>query len=152
MTSSVLQDFFNQLHGDWIFVREILGSTPATAHGTARFTRQNDNEYDFREDGTLKLQNGEKLQFFRNYIYRLTDRSMDVLYGDGAQIGEHYQSYILAQQQDKLVPIETHICSKDCYRGTYFLIGDNTFTLETAVKGPKKDYTIRTIFSRAPQA
>lgn len=152
MTDKELQDFFDMLDGEWHFIREVSGRTAsASAQGTARFTRQNPHEYDFRENGTLSLTSGEKMQFFRSYIYRLTQNRLDVLYGDGPQQGEHYQSYRYDPEFNRLLAVEEHHCSADCYRGTYRLIDRNTFILRTEVDGPKKDYVIGTTFIRKPQ-
>lgn len=143
-----LEKFFASLNGTWNFTRSITGNNPATANGIATFTAQNAQEYNFHEEGELHLSNGQNLDFFRSYVYRLTENYLDVLYRDGPQAGDHYQSYTFDEQQQKLLPLSTHICSADCYRGMYDVIDDDHFTLETTVKGPHKDYTIHTAFTR----
>lgn len=145
---SALARFFSTLNGTWEFARVIHGSANATAQGTAVFTPHHDTEYLYREEGDLILPHGVRNPFFRHYVYRLSENYMDVIYGDGPQQGEAYQSYVMNDDGTQILPLSTHLCSADCYRGMYTIINENAFSLTTSVKGPHKNYTIKTDYVR----
>lgn len=149
---SALARFFLSLNGTWSFTRRIDGSIHASASGTAGFTPQDALSYHYREEGELHLPDGTVSIFFRHYLYHLSEPYLDVLYGDGPQQGQPYQSYVADESGTQLLPLATHLCSADTYRGIYTLAGDNGFNLTTSVKGPHKDYTIATDYRRTASA
>lgn len=147
MSVSLLRYF----KGNWSFIREIRkfdNNLYATAQGNVEFVLFENNKLYYKEKGQLVLENNKtKLSFFRSYLYEFIHNGFKVYYADGPSSGSLYQEYKYDTQKLILLPVEAHLCGLDCYKSFYSLLKSEQFSIDTVVQGPKKDYTISTIFS-----
>ncbi len=143
-----IRSLFENFEGTWTLTREIVsGADILTAKGAATFTRKNASSLAYKEQGVSFSLGAQELPFFRHYAYYLQDNIIAVHYADGPQSGDLYQHYA-ATENGVLTPVAVHVCGDDRYDGSYAVFDDNHFHLTTRVKGPKKDYVMKTCFSR----
>lgn len=143
--------FFQHLSGNWNFERSIIeGSSTWLARGEATF-KVVENETDtlsYHEQGQLERAPNQSIEFYRDYVYRY--------HGEQAAIAVYFVEsgrtdrlfYTLQFQSDNTTAQGEHHCNKDIYRTTYELIDENFFEIYYQVKGPQKDYQLRTFFRR----
>jgi hypothetical protein len=150
MNDTKLFDFFI---GQWTLERRIYLKASevlyATAHGEASFISEvRSAKLLYKERGKLKIvTNAVEIPFFRKFCYSFQAGKMNVFFADGPDKGLLYQQYI-QDQNNKLIPDQTHICSDDIYKGEYHLSGADSFSLDTWIDGPHKDFLIKTLFTR----
>lgn len=153
-TVNSLQHIFAQFNGAWSFERSITSlldtTSIARATGIALFTADTQSLLRYEENGQLMLTDTHAApsSFFRHYLYVLRENAIHVLYGDGPQKDALYQELIYDTQNSILRSSATHVCGDDCYDSVYHLMDDNMFSLNTTVRGPRKDYVINTHFVR----
>jgi hypothetical protein len=140
------QDFFT---GEWVFEREIItkGILTGRAKGTAVFTTDEGNRLLYNERGELGLtDNGSTFSFFRSFIYEFETNQLTLIYNDGANIGQHYQTY--QPEGERLVSLTPHICGPDVYDGYFEKLSANSYKQYVKVVGEKKDYEVVTVYGR----
>jgi hypothetical protein len=143
-----LTRLFKSFEGIWRFDRRITslaGAPLGGAKGQAVFIPHS-RMLAYREDGR---HHETALEFFRHYVYAYSGDEIHVFYGDGAQTGQLYQC-LIADGENRLVSREEHLCGGDRYSSVYAFADDGHFSLETKVLGARKDYVIRTDFTRIP--
>jgi hypothetical protein len=148
-----LQELYHFFCGPWLLERWIYiknsGLLHAWAYGTVCFSPGSvEDQLYYEEKGKLIITGGaSEISFSRKFRYEFNDRNMDVYFADGPDIGALYQGYIQSQN-NKLIPDQGHICSRDIYKGAYHLSDANSFSLDTLIDGPHKDFLIKTLFTR----
>lgn len=146
-------DLFDFFIGQWAFERYIYfktsGEVYASAYGEASFIPEaRPAKLLYEERGRLKMvANPTEIPFSRKFSYEFQEGMMNVFFADGPDKGVLYQRYI-QDQHNRLIPDQTHICSNDIYKGEYHLSGANSFSLNTLIDGPQKDFLIKTSFMR----
>ena len=133
--------------GDWKANRVISGFGEITGQATFQVNDQHDDYLDFQEAMVLpSAQNKEqKPNAFRTYEYRMTSEGFDIYFSDGATKGDLFLSFAFTQAS---ILTSHHLCIKDHYDATFAFLSDDEFELSFSVVGPKKDYSIRTRFTR----
>lgn len=148
-----MKDLFAYFNGKWQLERRIEALDDArlvaTATGQAEFSPQDNSTLLYRETGSMEMAEKKTLDFFRHYIYRITDQMVRVYYGDGPQKEQLYQSYAL-ENENHLCAEKQHLCGADIYDGHYLLHNDDMFTMTQTVTGPRKNEKITSIFTRKP--
>lgn len=144
-------DLMNYFKGEWRFKRSIQGTANkkpmAHAVGTAVFMQQGSDLF-YREDGRITYADtGHSNDAYRAYRYDIKTDSVSVYHASGEDTGKHYQDYAF-ETPKRLVATEDHQCRDDCYNAVYDLLDENSYSLTTIVKGPKKDYTMQTVYTR----
>jgi hypothetical protein len=135
---------FERLLGRWSFVREISGQGAMT--GTATFEGVDANCAVYRESGELRLNGGERLRAQQRYVYAKEEDGFTVYFHD---TGELFQRVLFtAGEGDGSKGSASHLCKADVYDSEYCLRGDGSFLVRHAVRGPRKDYVIRTVYRR----
>lgn len=149
--SIALAGFFR---GQWRFGRTIWEGREqpqAQAEGQGDFADgEQAHQLVYRERGTLHMlpaSVGRGIAFTRVFDFRFARDGVEVLFADGERIGQPYQRYALKGKL--LAPVADHICGPDCYNAVYTLDGQNRFTLETFISGPKKRTRVLTAYQRA---
>jgi uncharacterized protein DUF6314 len=142
------QRLFRSLPGDWTLTRAILDI--GTMTGTARFHRLEPALLHYREDGRLILRSGQSHQAYREYHYRLEDGLIRVCF---TEPGVPKTLHILRLAQASAQPwsctaTDVHLCGQDTYTGWYEFASEDRFTVEMRVAGPRKNYTIHTVYDR----
>lgn len=126
-----LQDFL----GVWTLSRTIVHADGTTGRfdGTATWTPRRDGA-DYLETGTLNM-NSASFQATRRHIWH----GLDVHFEDG-----RFFHSVPAFGGETM-----HWCAPDTYRATYDFRAWPRFEAIWQVSGPKKDYTMRSTFTRA---
>ena len=132
-----------RLAGSWSFDRVIEGQ--ATMQGRATFTPLGEGSLAYREQGTLRLPNGTELQAEREYIFRTCESGFDVFFKEEPPRLFHRISLHGAAE---LAGDASHLCNLDTYRSSYSFRPDGQFTIRHVVSGPRKDYTMTTVYTR----
>jgi hypothetical protein len=135
-------DFFI---GEWTFERKIITKSVLTgeAKGTAVFTTDEGNRLLYNERGELGLtDNGSTFSFFRSFIYEFETDKLTLIYNDGANFGQHYQTY--QPEGQRMVSLTPHVCGPDVYDGYFEKLSGNSYRQYVKVVGAKKDYEVVT--------
>jgi len=138
------RDFFEMLLGRWNFAREISGH--GSMKGTAVFELVSEGRAEYFELGELALKNGERLRAERRYVYEVMDGGFKVHFHETGEIFE--RALFVELKSGGWKASANHLCDKDVYESEYFFPMDGTFAVRHAVRGPKKDYLIRTMYRR----
>jgi hypothetical protein len=140
-------DILDFLLGAWAFEREVTGM--ASGEGTAFLRPLDEDTALYEESAQVQLMNGHVLHGTQRYLYcRRKDgpSGLDVLFYETGRI--FHQLRFQEDESRGLVAAGTHWCSEDCYRSRYELRDDGRFIVQHTVRGPRKNYTIRTVYSR----
>ena len=145
-----LKDYFI---GAWAIDRTItyVGDvTHATATGVATFIPQADGALLLAESGKLTLvETGVTVDFTRKYRYVFDDDGVAIYFQDDpTQNDGLYQSYSWDETSGRLTSRDKHLCVLDIYDAQFHMQDARTFWQNTVVTGPKKDYQIKTVFSK----
>ena len=141
MTSS--SRIFSTLEGSWRISRTISGY--GAVIGTAVFTKKEESELHYREEGDWMTTLGTVHRVYREYIYRQAlDGEIGVYFADQPMKLLHPLQFDASNEATG-----EHVCNKDSYQAKYVFVDDDCFTLAYIVKGPEKDYTIYTEFTRS---
>ncbi|NKQ57909.1 hypothetical protein HFP15_34115 [Amycolatopsis sp. K13G38] len=134
---------FAALAGDWTLARTLPGI--GRVRGTARFSALEPALLHYREDGTFTLDNGQVLEVYREYHYRLEHDRIRICFADP---GPPRTLHVLRPGGTGSAS-DVHLCGEDTYTGQYEFPGNDRFTVRMHVTGPQKDYSIHTVYDRA---
>ncbi|TVY27389.1 Flavin-containing monooxygenase FMO GS-OX-like [Lachnellula hyalina] len=163
---------FRAMQGDWTLQRTItsrIATYPSgTLSGTASFKPRFptdpafDAEYLYIENGEFSATNGLKFGAKRSYVHRYTS-STDTLSvwftkPDHKTVDYLFHALEIIPPVSESDPSEpwraksSHLCIEDLYDVAYAFsfkgVGLEEWSLEYSVKGPQKDYTIRSVYRR----
>ena len=116
--------------------------------GTATITNRGARQFEYREQSQLRLADGRKIEGERRYIFEECDGGFSVLFAENPP--RLFHRVILKRIGSSLVGNGMHICGEDRYHSRYQFRADGPFTIEHAVRGPRKRYAINTNYSRQP--
>ncbi|KAA9159647.1 hypothetical protein FPZ12_019985 [Amycolatopsis acidicola] len=136
------RELFARLPGEWRLRREMPGL--ARMSGTARFRELEPGVLHYREDGHLTLDDGQVLEVYREYHYRLEDQQIRICF---AEPGPPRTLHVLRPGSTGSAS-DVHLCGPDTYTGHYEFTGEDTFTVRMRVTGPHKDYSILSGYER----
>ncbi|MFW2542610.1 DUF6314 family protein [Primorskyibacter sp. 2E107] len=128
--------------GAWTYAREIDDATGLGAgagQGTARFIRQ-DGALRYDEEGQIAFATTPPMKGSRRYLWRETPAGAAVFFEDGRA----FHDVDLRQGS----PAAAHWCDPDQYDVTYDFSDWPRWSSLWRVKGPRKDYTMRTTYHR----
>lgn len=134
-----------KLIGPWSFDRVV--ERQATVQGIAIFTPLDSGRLIYREQGYLKLANGTTMQAEREYVFSDSDGGFKVFFREDPPRLFHEIS-LSASSGGALSGYASHLCKCDDYRSAYMFLPDGTFVVRHVVSGPRKDYTMNTIYTR----
>jgi len=142
---SVAGGVFEGLLGEWSLEREISGR--GCMKGFARFTRLDGETALYEESGELCLEGGQTLHSRQSYVYEKRDDGFAVRFADTRELF-HVMRFVTSG--DDLVGEARHVCVNDLYLSGYMVRSDGSFEVRHEVRGPQKDYVIRTVYRRSP--
>ncbi|MBX9697407.1 MAG: hypothetical protein K2X53_04910 [Alphaproteobacteria bacterium] len=137
------------LQGSWTFTRvfqshRILKELPTlTYQGNAQFNPLNDITLSYEEIGSMTFNTEAILDAYqiRRYEFNAENEfEASVHYEDGRLI------YRLDLERGYWC--FDHYCGDDVYQGTYHLLDDRSFEVTWVVLGPRKKYTLKSIYKR----
>jgi hypothetical protein len=127
--------------GDWAVARDILdrtGGPTGRFTGVARFTAMPWG-LAYAEEGELRLGGGAGLRATRAYRWIFGAEGVEVFFDDGRYF--HAFRWDAAEAE--------HLCGDDLYRVKYGFQDWPAWTAEWNVRGPRKDYRMRSTYRRA---
>lgn len=156
------------LIGEWNFTREVLGASPTLdllisrdkdhklrsgkppalyLRGRAIFAPSK-AELHYREDTSLPLPNRNPLTSHREYLYKFDDDSIRVYFlQNGKSRGEFLR--LEFDSEGGMISVGAHLCKTDMYEGHFDFTHPHAPVIAYTVKGPCKDYSLTTRYSRA---
>ena len=140
----VADGVFEGLLGEWSLEREIPGR--GRMKGYARFTRLDAETALYTESGELCLEGGQTLRSRQSYVYEKRDDGFAVRFADTREL---FHVVRFAASGDDLVCEASHLCMNDLYLSAYTVHSDGNFEVRHEVRGPQKDYVIRTLYQRS---
>lgn len=135
---------FHRLSGAWQLQRTIEGQ--AQMQGTARFTTLETGMLKYREEGRLRLADGNEFNAHKEYIFEGTPTGFNVFFAETPL--RLFHRIELQKDGDALHGSATHLCTPDTYNSRYHFRSDGTLTIRHIVHGPHKDYVSDTAFWR----
>ncbi|SHF67947.1 DUF6314 family protein [Streptoalloteichus hindustanus] len=139
---------FDSLVGQWALSRTISGF--GVFDGTARFRPIQADVLRYREEGELVTATGERGPAYREYFYLLRGERILVCFTDTEPGGRVLHDLLPAGSgAGPLSASAVHHCGRDVYTGHYDFRAPDRFDVRIEVRGPAKDYTIRSTYRRA---
>ena len=135
---------FEGLLGEWSLEREIPGR--GSMKGRARFTLLDAGSALYEESGELCLEGGQTLHSRQSYVYEKRQDGFAVRFADTRELF-HVMRFVASG--DGLVAEARHLCVNDLYVSGYTVRADGSFEVRHQVRGPQKDYVIRTLYQRS---
>lgn len=139
--SNKAKDIFEQLIGQWYFDRDI--SNQGHMSGSAQFTLD-DSDHTcliYQESGIHQLIDDIETPFSQKYFYRLKNQIIEVFNARDEKMLD------LAFDTD-CTGKGDYMCALDHYAAVLEFQDKKSFTLQYTIKGPNKDYQIKTRFKR----
>jgi hypothetical protein len=140
---------FERLLGDWTLAREISGY--ATATGVARVFLIDAQTARYEEAVRISLAQGETLSGTQCYLFRREPEApakMRILFCSTAEL---FQSLAFQERGGIWQASARFVCGADQYDSEYIL-DLQSWQVRHAVRGPRKDYRIETVYRRATGA
>lgn len=134
---------FDRLAGTWQLRRTIEGQ--AEMRGTATFTVLETGMMKYREDGRLRLADGNEFSAHKEYLFERTASGFKVYFAETPL--RLFHSITLGRDGGSLHGSASHWCQPDTYDSQYVFREDGTFTIQHTVRGPHKDYVSVTALS-----
>ncbi|SEP70377.1 hypothetical protein SAMN05216548_101298 [Faunimonas pinastri] len=135
---------FDMLEGRWAIARTVEGQ--ARFDGEAVFTPRADGRLDYLEEGELALEGGGRFHSARSYVYARRENGLAVFFEDGVSL---FHEVNLSGPGEIASGTAEHLCRADTYRTRYdFEPGGARFTVTHRVTGPRKDYVMRSTYTR----
>ena len=135
-TTAADQTLLEWLAGDWSVARDI-NDGQGSFHGRAAFTPQPDGTLRWHETGDLTL-DGATLPAYRTLTI---DAAGQVRFDDGRP----FHDLVLVEGACDAF----HPCGPDAYTGRYEVVGPDAFVVTWRVRGPGRDDTIFSRYTRA---
>ncbi len=127
---------------DWAFIR-CVSEPNITITGMAHFEASDNNRVLYTEKGLYQLHN-DCQTCFQSHTYHVTPTTFTLLKSDGVLLHQ-------VNVTDTMFPVRAqhdHLCNQDVYHCKWVFHDHDHFDMLYTVKGPKKDYQIKTVFSR----
>lgn len=112
--------------------------------GKARFSRTESGAALYCEAGVFRLDSGESLSARQSYLYEAVEGGFTVRF---VESGELFHRVLLVQDGEISRGEAEHLCGADLYASAYHF-RKGGFAVRHAVKGPRKDYVVRTVYRR----
>ncbi|MFZ0631732.1 MAG: DUF6314 family protein [Acidobacteriaceae bacterium] len=144
-------DIFDRLQGEWSFVREV--PRKATMTGRARVLQTGEGRARYDETARVLLADGKTLTGSQSYRYRRLPppaNGFDVLFPENEELFERLDFHL--SPEGSLHADAEHHCAPDHYISHFTLDREDRLFVEHSVKGPHKEYVVRTTYRRAGRA
>jgi hypothetical protein len=129
-----IEKLFSNLEGLWHFKR--LVSNYGTLEGTALFKKISPNTLHYREEG-----HSSHGTFFQEYLYEYASE-ISVYFMDKSLLHRLQFKHKLTMARAE------HLCKCDHYSAEYEFLNEQQWRLNYLVRGPKKDFSIQTQFTK----
>ena len=133
-----------ELIGSWSYEREF--DNGSSGSGRACFERTNSNKLEYSEIGTLNLTTAAILKSKRKYYFIANKNKLEIYFFENPKT--LFQSFELKSKGNTLIGKANHQCGSDHYASEYIFKSDGRFEITHEVRGPKKKYISKTIYSK----
>ena len=133
-----------ELIGSWSYEREF--DNGSSGRGFACFERTNSNKLKYSETGTLNLTTDAVLKSKRKYYFIADKNKLEIYFFENPRT--LFQSFELKSKGNTLIGKANHQCGSDHYASEYIFKSDGRFKITHEVRGPKKKYSSKTIYSK----
>lgn len=133
-----------ELIGSWSYEREF--DNGSSGRGFACFERTNSNKLKYSETGTLNLTTAAVLKSKRKYYFIANKNKLEIYFFENPKT--LFQSFELKSKGNTLIGKANHQCGSDHYASEYIFKSDGRFKITHEVRGPKKKYSSKTIYSK----
>ena len=133
-----------ELIGSWSYEREF--DNGSSGSGLACFERTNSNKLEYSENGTLNLTTAAILKSKRKYYFIANKNKLEIYFFENPKT--LFQSFELKSKGNTLTGKANHQCGSDHYASEYIFKSDGRFEITHKVRGPKKKYSSKTIYSK----
>ncbi|MEC8133217.1 MAG: DUF6314 family protein [Bacteroidota bacterium] len=133
-----------ELIGSWSYEREF--DNGSSGSGFACFERTNSNKLEYSETGTLNLTTATVLKSKRKYYFIANKNKLEIYFFENPKT--LFQSFELKSKGNTLIGKANHQCGSDHYASEYIFKSDGRFKITHEVRGPKKKYSSKTIYSK----
>ncbi|RNA34488.1 hypothetical protein BpHYR1_041743 [Brachionus plicatilis] len=143
---------FSLFQGTWLLKRTIVGH--GVMKGKARFEKFGWNQpftkkLLYREDGVFELNDGNKLDTYKEYLYMLENEKLAVYFFENNKQDRLFHFLDFKHiDNDLLLATAIHHCSLDIYNVKYEILSRNKFQIVYKVNGPEKNYVSQTLLTR----
>ncbi len=137
---------FDWLQGEWAFIREVPGQ--ASVRGEARIAPADDDSARYEETALVTLAHGGTLRATQCYLHRRLPspaNGIEVRFCDTGELFERLEFRPL--KDGSLEARARYVCAGDVYESAFVVRGERLH-VEHVVKGPKKDYRVKTVYRR----
>lgn len=147
MSNTATAEIFRSLPGTWRLYRDV----PGQGHiiGTVTFTPVGDEVLHYEETGRFHLENGTSTEATRSYIYELQDDKIIIRYNDPARQGDILHELEFIPENGGFRSQHCHVCAADTYDLVFRFSADRRIEMSYEVHGPKKDYSMQSVLTRA---
>ena len=132
------------LIGAWALDRHVEGV--ATMSGTAVFEAGEPGWLAYREAGSLRLASGQSFHAERRYLFQPRSSGFAVFFAETPP--RLFHDVVLGEERGLISGEAVHRCSPDYYRSRYTFRSDGTFSIHHSVSGPRKSYSMDTLYRR----
>ncbi len=132
------------LCGEWQMVRRVWGV--ARLRGKAVFLPAGDGALLYQEAGTLVTCHGDVSRAWREYIFVLVEGGFDVYFAEVPR--RLFHAVRPVRDGRHTVARCEHLCGDDRYRTLYRWKNAGTLSICHRVTGPRKDYTMVTVYQK----
>jgi hypothetical protein len=115
--------------------------------GAATIFGHRDGQWNYHEQGRLRLADGQMIEGERRYIFEESPCGFSVLFAESPP--RLFHRIVLYRVGPSLVSDGLHLCGDDRYVSRYEFRPDGSFLIEHAVRGPRKRYVITTRYLRS---
>jgi hypothetical protein len=134
------------LKGPWTFERKITSINSLA--GVAYFLEYEDGLL-YSEKLRFPSPSGKVLLAHREYFYRFSEGNLAIYFAYEGKPADIFMELSLSGLRGKMLARGSHLCLNDFYSGEFEFSGESDFSIIYTVKGPKKDYVISTVYSKA---
>ena len=138
---------FAWMLGSWTFSREISGY--ASVRGEASVTPEGEDAARYEETAWVSLVRGGTLKARQCYLYRrlaLPVHGFEVRFCETEELFERLE--FREEAGGVLRARARFLCGDDVYESEYAVDAEGRLLVEHAVRGPRKDYRVRTTYER----
>jgi hypothetical protein len=115
--------------------------------GIASFTEHRAGRFDYREEGWLRLPDGQLIDAARRYLFEEQVDGFSVWFAETPP--RLFHRILLRKNASGRVGTGGHLCGDDRYDSRYEFYPDDSFAVQHVVIGPRKRYSISTRYRRA---
>lgn len=139
--------FLTYLSGTWHIDRQIdvKGRAGSRFQGLAHM-RPTDirGTLSYHEEGRF-IGEDVTLDGYRDYIYKVREDTLTILFADAHRMGEHY---VTLNFSGGATAQDSYLCGGDTYSHSFEIISAAHFITATSASGPEKDYRLTTDYRR----